>query len=63
MKIGSIVNYFSDVKLELSKVVWLKSNELGQLLITVLVTTILTACFFAVIDMIFQSMIMRLIFV
>ena len=62
MKVGSIVDYFSNVKLELSKVVWLKPNELCQLLVTVLTTAVLTACFFAVIDMISQLMIMRLIF-
>ena len=62
MTISSIISYFSSVKLELSKVVWLKPNELCQLLVTVLTTAILTACFFAVIDMISQLMIMRLIF-
>ena len=62
IKIGSIIDYFSKVKLEFSKVVWLKPKELSQLLITVLITTILTACFFAVIDMISQSLIMRIIF-
>lgn len=62
MTISSIISYFSSVKLELSKVVWLKPNELCQLLITVLTTSVLTACFFAVVDMISQLIIMRLVF-
>jgi preprotein translocase SecE subunit len=62
MKISSIIDYFSNVKLEFSKVAWLKPKELSQLLITVLTTTVLTACFFAVIDMISQTLIMRVIF-
>lgn len=62
MKMGLIIDYFSNVKLEFSKVVWLKQNELFQLLITVLVTTILTACFFSVVDMVSQILIMRVIF-
>lgn len=63
MKFSTIVNYFSDVKLEFSKVVWLKYTNLSRLVIMVMVTTILTACFFAVIDTISQSFIMRLIFI
>ena len=63
MKINSIVDYFSKVKLEFSKVVWLKPKELSQLLITVLITTILTACFFTIIDMISSSLIMKIIFI
>jgi len=62
MKVKSVFEYFVKVKLEFSKVVWLKSNELSQLLITVLVTTVLTACFFAVLDAISQTLIMRVVF-
>jgi len=62
MKISSIIDYFVKVKLEFSKVVWLKPKELGQLLMTVLLTTILSALFFSIIDAISSSLTMRIIF-
>ena len=62
MKISSVIDYFSKVKLEFTKVAWLKPKELSQLLITVLITTIISACFFAVVDVISSSLIMRVIF-
>ena len=62
MKISALIDYFSKVKLEFFKVVWLKPQELSRLLATVLITTILTACFFAVIDMIVKNIIMKIIF-
>ena len=61
-KMSAIFNYFVKVKLEFSKIVWLKPKELYQLLATVLVSSILCACFFAIIDMIFNSLIMTVIF-
>ncbi len=63
MKVTAIIDFFSKVKLEFSKVVWLKPKELSQLLLTVLITTILTACFFTIIDTISSSLIMKIIFI
>ena len=63
MKVTEIIDFFSKVKLEFSKVVWLKPKELSQLLLTVLITTILTACFFTIIDTISSSLIMKIIFI
>ena len=60
--VKKFIDYLSKVKLEFSKVVWVKPKELKQLLITILLITILTACFFSIIDVISSSLIMKIIF-
>ena len=56
------MDYLSKVKLEFSKISWLKGKELTQLMITVLVITVIAACFFSIVDMIASSIIMKIIF-
>ena len=58
----AFLDYLSKVKLEFSKISWLKGKELTQLMITVLVITIVAACFFSIVDMIASSIIMKIIF-
>lgn len=58
----AFLDYLSKVRLEFSKVQWLKRKELLQLVITVFIITALTAGCFAIIDMISSSLIMKIIF-
>ena len=60
--LGSLVNYFKDVKLEFSKVAWVPKKELMHLTITILLITIFVACSFVVVDSLVSSMIMKIIF-
>ena len=59
----NLIDYFLKVKLEFSKIVWLSSKELKQLVLVVFIATVLSACFFAVIDIVVSSIIMKAIFV
>ena len=56
-----LLDYLSKVKLEFSKVSWLKPKELWQLLITVLVVTVLSASFFALADIFMSSIILKIL--
>ena len=57
----ALLDYLSKVKLEFSKVSWLKQKELWQLLITVLVVTVLSASFFALADIFMSSIILKIL--
>ena len=59
---SALIDYFAKVKLEFSKVAWLNPKQTLQVLWMVLVSTIVSACFFAVVDMISSSLIMRIVF-
>ena len=61
-KLGSLINYFKDVKLEFSKVAWVPKKELTHLTIMILLITIFVACSFVIIDSLVSSMIMKIIF-
>ncbi len=54
------LNYLSKVKLEFSKISWLKPKELSQLLMIVLLITVLAASFFALCDMFMSSLILKI---
>lgn len=57
---SKIIDYFSKVKLEFFKISWLKPKELSQLLITVLVITFVSSCFFGVCDMFMSAIILKI---
>ena len=60
--LSALIDYFKKVKLEFSKVAWLKPKQTLQVLWMVLASTILSACFFAVVDMMSSSLIMKIVF-
>lgn len=57
---SKIFDYLSKVKLEFSKISWLKPKELSQLVIMVLVVTILASSFFALCDMFMSSIVLKI---
>ena len=57
---SKIFDYLSKVKLEFSKISWLKPKELSQLVIMVLVVTILASSFFFFFYMFMSSIVLKI---
>lgn len=58
---GKAVNYFREVKLELSKVVWPKRAEVAKLTLTVIVISVVVGVYLGGLDFLFTNILTSLV--